>query len=703
MNLFDLRANRIGYSTDILVPPDGFHFERAVATTYSLDMETLLAVLIPLAFGKAMEPDAFGDVEQVHRSKQPANEGLLLQALEKTASRLTIFYQAGQIHMPRHDTALFPLLDSMLVPVMLGPIDKRAKNAAPCGDKDKEPIPSFHPKTWTIEYQNDDGESFCRFAVLSRNLTFDNCLDISFAIESNPDKPNTGETRRLCGFLSFLDERLPSSPAKSKHHERIDDLKEVLRKHPLGLGESSHPWTDFEILPFVPGRGPAKHPLLTDPLFSKDPLHEKLRDVVVISPFLGKPGNKDPVVTRIANRIQKPDEQSTVLMAWPEPSPTSPGNPAMPRRIPKGSALVTRPESFASLDENRRPSPDVLPAWALKDNAIPPIKDADEAVDEDADSAFRDSGLHAKVYLWRRTGETNLLLGSMNATDSGLCRNVEMMIRLRCDSRSYNGKMMLRDLFGNEEWWKEDSKKGEDSKKKRQVNPFEPISGENLPSSDEVKKQEEDRNRAQDAVRDFCGSEVVGRVEKNGEVFAIILSIPASFDSKGVECSIRPLRGGRSSAEIVPGWKLPFGELRLEDLSELFVFTAKTSSCAVKRIVQLHVEGIDAGKRDSAARAAVVSQTGGWRSHLEFLFSEDAIWTAYEQQNRNGGGGSQASSEGLPPGLYEQMLRAAGRDDKKSFQDAEALLEGQNDSDAVKVRELLKVFTDSLSTGRKGK
>ena len=690
MNMFDLRANRIGYSMDLLTPPEGFHFERAVATTYSLDMETLLAVLIPLAFGKAMEPDVFGDGEQVQQSKQPANEGLLLQALEKTASHLTIFYQAGQIHMPKHDTALFPLLDSMLVPVMLEPKSRRGN----------EKPPSFHPKTWMIEYQNDSGESFCRFAVLSRNLTFDGCLDISFAIESDSDKPNTGETHRLCEFLTSLDRclnRLPNSQAKKEHHQRIGDLKEALSKYPLGLGKSSHPWTDFKILPFVPGRDLEKRPLLADPLFSKDAPHEKFREVVVISPFLGKPGNKDSVVTRIANRIQPPDEESTVPMAWPEQSTTLPDNSAKLRRIPKGSALVTRPESFALLDENCRPSPEVLPAWALKDNAIPPIKDADEDADEDVDSAFRDSGLHAKVYLWRRTRETNLLLGSMNASDSGLCRNVEMMVRLRCASRSYNGEMMLRDLFGNEEWWKEDSKK------KRPVNPFEPISSENLPSSDEAKKQEDDRKRAQDTIRDFCGSEVEGRVEKNGEVFAIILFVSASFDPKGVECSIRPLRGERDTAKVVPGEELRFDGLRLEDLSELFVFVARTS-CTVKRIVQLPIKGIDADKRDRAAKATVVSQTGGWRSHLEFLFSEDAIGTAYEQQNRSGGGGSQTSSEGLPPGLYEQMLRVAGRDHDdalKCFDKANALLEGQNDPDADKVRKLLKVFTDSLSTGRK--
>ena len=194
MTMFDLRANRIGYSSDLLVPPEGFHFERAVVTTYSLDLETLLATLIPLVIGKTGDrADEEQDAEE-RQGRQVKNEKFLLQALKET--HLTVFYQAGQIHVPRHDTALFALLDRMLVPVMLEPIGKEAKSAASRGDK--ETIPSFHPKTWTIEYKNDSGESFCRFAVLSRNLTFDSCLDISFAVESDPDEPNTGETRCLC-------------------------------------------------------------------------------------------------------------------------------------------------------------------------------------------------------------------------------------------------------------------------------------------------------------------------------------------------------------------------------------------------------------------------------------------------------------------------------------------------------------------------
>ena len=660
--MLDLRADRIGYSADLLVPPDGFRFERAVATTYSLELETLLATLLPLAFGETEDSDAFRD------------GNLLLSALKKTGPRLTVFYQAGQIHTTRRDTALFPLLDRILVPV------------AP--EKGGSPdAPSFHPKTWTIEYRNDStGDSFCRFAVLSRNLTFDGCLDVSFAVESGlkPNRSEENETKRVCDFLSFLRaDCLAGVPAKVResHGDRINRLRKALQRHPLGLGES-FPWTSFEILPFFPGRSSAKRPLLDDPLFSKGELdsRERLHDVVVVSPFLG-----DGVVSRIANRIRRPDDASTVGMDWPDPSG------AHPCRIPLGSALVTRPESFASLSERNRPSPETLPAWAPKDGATPE-QSADDA-DERKNLDPHDSGLHAKVFLWRRPGETNLLLGSMNATHSGLCRNVEMMVRLRCSPRSYGGKRLLEDLFGRE-WWKDAEKNGP-------ANPFEPISaGESL-SADEI-QGERDRKTAQDAIRDFCRCGAKGRVEKGGDGFAFVLSIPASFGPpREVRCSIRPLRG-KTDAEVVPGI-LRFGGFPLADLSDFFVFSAKTSSCTVSRIVQLHVDGIDAYARDAAVQAAVVAGIG-WRNCLEMLFAEDPVWTAAEQRERREPGAVGASSEGVPPGFYESMLRAATRDDAmKTFQDARALLEGQSGPDVDKVRELLEVFLGALSPGRKGK
>ena len=48
--MFRPNEDRVEYGAE-LMPPPGWHLVRAVATTYSLDFETLIAALIPLGLG----------------------------------------------------------------------------------------------------------------------------------------------------------------------------------------------------------------------------------------------------------------------------------------------------------------------------------------------------------------------------------------------------------------------------------------------------------------------------------------------------------------------------------------------------------------------------------------------------------------------------------------------------------------------------
>ena len=54
--MFRPDEDRLDYGNELL-PPEGFHFVRAVATTYSLDFETLIAALVPLALKGDIDED----------------------------------------------------------------------------------------------------------------------------------------------------------------------------------------------------------------------------------------------------------------------------------------------------------------------------------------------------------------------------------------------------------------------------------------------------------------------------------------------------------------------------------------------------------------------------------------------------------------------------------------------------------------------
>ena len=616
--MLDLRSDHIDYVTDLLRPPeDGFRFERAVATTFSLDLAAVLAAVVPLAFGAAPEtpdPDPL----------------LVLRALRKIGSRLTVFYQAGQIPSPRKQSRAFQLLDRQLVPVCL-PKPKIG------GVR-----PAFHPKCWVVEYRNDAGESRFRFSVLSRNLTFDRSWDVAAAFESGSDRRQTKRTKPLIDFLETLGRRIPRG---SSHSKNVEALRKGLASHPLALGNVAGPWTDFEILPL-----PAPKSFRDDPLFSsREPnAIERPIDAVLVSPFLS-----DSVIERIARRIQNDGEGAI--------------------------ALVTRPDSFLRLGSSEARS---LPAWAFKDAAI---ASSAEGV---ADASERDftGDLHAKFYFCRKRGESSLLLGSMNATESGLHRNVELMVRLRCSSYAVNGRKLLKELFGNDPEASE--------------NPFERIDpGKADPNADDELQRE--RDAAMAAIRDFCDAGASGRAIAAESGFVLELAVPPGYSPPdGGSCDIRPVSVCAASGKPVSP-SVRFEGLSASELSEFFVLSVSMPSCKIERVVQLPVSGLEEAGRDEAVVREVVETNGGWLDYLDMLFSEDPVWTACERKRRLGPSTSPGVRSGGIPGFYEKMLRtAAGGESEAVFGEAERILAGQKGRDADALRVLIGRFREALGKRR---
>ena len=171
--------DRQNYS-GLLFPPDGYQLEKAVGTTYSLDLEALSAIAIVL--GLSEETD----------SKIMRNPISMLNALQKVSDKIVIFCEAGQIKMPSKPTALSILLEKMVIPVGL-PLDRRLNM-----------YPAFHPKIWTLQYVNGEGDRKYRFVVMSRNLTFDRSWDISFAMQSSKEVRQKRKTEPIIDFLEFL-------------------------------------------------------------------------------------------------------------------------------------------------------------------------------------------------------------------------------------------------------------------------------------------------------------------------------------------------------------------------------------------------------------------------------------------------------------------------------------------------------------------
>lgn len=181
---------------DALRPPPGYTLDRAVGTTYSLDLAALLTA-----------PLAFAMFDRVGADGQLLDDAIvLLEAVRRHADHIDVFCQAGQIGPMREHRTIVSHLEEAVHPV-LPPSPRRI----------------FHPKIWVLRYRpRGDGEAAFRFLCLSRNLTFDRSwdtalrLDGRLGVRQEANRPLADFIRTLPGLAST-----PVLPARVQAIEQV--------------------------------------------------------------------------------------------------------------------------------------------------------------------------------------------------------------------------------------------------------------------------------------------------------------------------------------------------------------------------------------------------------------------------------------------------------------------------------------------------
>ncbi len=236
---------------DLLRPPPGYHLDQALLTTYSLDLETLLA--LPLA--------ALAHADQGVDALL-ADPLLLVEALREAGSRLHVFVDEDGMAVPRSARELYALLEPCVHPV-------RAPNGG-----------AFHPKVWIARFVDDDQDVVLRVAILSRNLTFDRSWDVALASEAVPaakrkSRPS-GAIARLVSALSDLATlKLPKSVRETletlageigrTRFPSPEGFSDPIVFHTLGLSRSRKAWTP---------RANGSRVLAVAPFLSRSPLEQ---------------------------------------------------------------------------------------------------------------------------------------------------------------------------------------------------------------------------------------------------------------------------------------------------------------------------------------------------------------------------------------------------------------------------------------------
>lgn len=193
---------------DQLRPPAGFELDRAVATTFTLDLSAaLVAPLAFASFGVAEAPDPI----------------TVMEAIRSAADRIDVFCQAGSLIVPRQASDLMSFLEPMVHPV-----------------EPPRPGRIFHPKTWLLRYVAEDEAPRYRFLCGTRNLTNDRAWDAVVRLDATLGSRPHAKNRPLADFTRSLPGRsaLPVDPARRAAIEALaDDVRRLEWEHPDDVNE----------------------------------------------------------------------------------------------------------------------------------------------------------------------------------------------------------------------------------------------------------------------------------------------------------------------------------------------------------------------------------------------------------------------------------------------------------------------------------
>jgi len=510
------------------------------------------------------------------------NPVFLLEALRSTSDKVALFCEGGQIYRPNKVTPLYILLEKIVFSVRTA---KRRGIAT---------YPSFHPKFWLLRYKNAENDLYYRMIVLSRNLTFDRSWDITYYMDGHPARKASDKNQPVCDFLRYLLAQIPSS---ENGREKSRAIRRLIKELPnVAFEPSEKEFYDYEFIPNGVKNSKGDYYQITNtPLFT-DTFHE----ILIMSPFLS-----GGVIRDFNDRNQHSSIQNPRYM------------------------LITREMSLAKLktkDVNN------FTIFTMKDSVI----DGETAI-SDGSTEIKKQDIHAKVYMVRKYADTDLYLGSLNASHNAICGNVEFMIMLRAKNRYLNMDKLAAALFGSEQ---DDF----DS-------PFQEITLQNA-----ILTEEDEQEKVLDAIiKSIYRTSPSALVRQEEENYAVSVYF-GECDTKGCQVEVRPLLSKKSAVFMKD---ILFSGLQITQLSEFYVISVSDGERSMERVLMIPTDGLPKN-REKAVVSSVVSDRDCFYRYIAFLLGDNTILSVLESNAAGGEGVSGLNNQTYRiPALYEKMLQAA--------------------------------------------
>ena len=531
---------------------------------------------------------------------------------------MLIFCDSSQIHSveAKKRNRFLGLLEKVIVPVSLQ-------------QKGNRGFPSFHPKCWILQFRHvsDAKRLKYKLIVLSRNLTFDRSWDVSVCLDGveNNDSTFDIQTQRLIGFVDFLKKQIDANDSDiSSKNQFINELIDGLSKVKFKTYDRN--FTDFEILPI----GTDAFDINDDTLFR----NKDFDYMTVMSPFVSK-----SVIQRLLC-----------------------GRESYYDRI-----LVTRESELYKIKD----LPRLFDVYCLQDHIV----DGEEIASDFGDDSPKPEDIHAKIYFTRdSSGKNTLYIGSMNASESGVNRNVELMLKLTCTNFSPNDFNTELGLLETGKYFKEID--------------FDSINFDKLPQNpdDEFDK----------ALKILCRLELSARViDLDNDTYNVEISIP-NYTDNGLNLRISPFFAKGISIDISSYFVVE--GLSFSQLSEFYVIAYGEN----ERIIKIPTEDMPEGREQNII-TSIISSKKKLSEYIAFVLGDDALTSFADEvldiidgefMDEKTDKKSSAADDMIP--IYERMLKTSVTNPDR-IKDIESIVQMIDDENIV-TPEFKKLYATFKST-----
>jgi len=290
--------------------------------------------------------------------------------------------------------------------------------------------------------------------------------------------------------------------------------------------------------------------------------------------------------------------------------------------------LITRKSELYKLSKDFLQDFDT---YTLKDDII----DGEDKLPTEGDIKKQD--IHAKLYLRTKYSDSELFLGSANASGNAFNGNIEFMLKLHSKRGRLNVTALKQDLFGEDE----------------KQNPFEKVIALDYIAND-IDEVKED---LQKAIKEFCKVKSLATITDGYKATLKIGKIKTE-----VELYLAPLL---ITKQEVVSESVVFNNLNLWQLSEFYVVTARKDDQTLSRVVKIKTEGIPED-RDSSIFNSIIANKEGFIQYVSFLLGDDYLLSFIEDNIKKGNEYKFLTSNGTgSPALYEKMLKVAATSPEK--------------------------------------